>query len=317
MDWSQTLVWKCGGILLNQLGQTPSGRLPEHTFLMRLFLWMPRRQWHYNFTCPNCPATALTSKGPYNRVRTVVDLKETYYLATEYLECHSCKSTFLSYDPRLLEMLPTYLRICFPIVLTRKYVCDVSVVALMSSRSNGNSPTALRNDVNEIHSDEWIRKAIGYLSNCKRHKENPFLAKSLVTYQQPPQFKPVPSAKWFLADYVRDIWTRLPVLKASATSVYGNILKIDSTKKITKKLQGFAANSASWCTNVGNENGAVLISLLTTSENLSHLQKMANWLMDRYEKASVFPPTVLYTDRDCCKADGPSKFQRLFSNGQI
>ena len=280
-------------------------------FLRRLFLWMPRKMWHHNFTCPNCSDTSLTSKGVYNRVRTIVDLKDQYYLATEYLECRSCKGTFLSYDSRLMDNLPTYLRICFPIVLTRKYACDVSVVALMGSRSIGNSPTALRKDLNEIHTDEWIRKCIVYLSNCKRHKENRF-AGQLLMYQHPPEFRPVPSPKWFLAVYLRDVWSRLPILKASASSVYGNILKIASKKKITKKLQGFVANSATWCTNVGNENGAVLLSLLTTSENLSNVEKMANGLMARYEKANVSPPHLLYTDRDCCKIDGPSKLNRLF-----
>jgi hypothetical protein len=111
---------------------------------------------------------------------------------------------------------------------------------------------------------------------------------------------------------VRDVWIRLAILKASATSVYGNVLKIDSTKKITKKLQGFAANSATWCTNVGNENGAVLLSFLTTSENFSSLEKMAKGLMDRYEMAHAAPSKLLYPDRDCCKLDGLSKFKRLF-----
>ena len=227
-------------------------------FLRRLFLWIPRKMWHHNFTCPNCSNTSLTSKGVYNRVRTIVDLKDQYYLATEYLECRSCKGTFLSYDSRLMDNLPTYLRICIPIV-----------------------------------------------------QENRF-AGQLLMYQHPPEFRPVPMPKWFLAVYLRDVWSRLPILKASASSVYGNILKIASKKKTTKKLQGFVANSATWCTNVGNENGAVLLSLLTTSENLSNLEKMANGLMARYEKANVSPPHLLYTDRDCCKIDGPSKLNRIF-----
>lgn len=57
--------------------------------------------------------------------------------------------------------------------------------------------------------------------------------------------------------YVRDVWSRLPELLAAATSIYGSILKIDSTKKICKKLQGAAANTATWATNVGNERGEV------------------------------------------------------------
>ncbi|EFX68968.1 hypothetical protein DAPPUDRAFT_329554 [Daphnia pulex] len=120
-------------------------------------------------------------------------------------------------------------------------------------------------------------------------------------------------AKWFLATYIRDVWSRLSYLKASITSVYGAILKIDSTKKIARKLQGTAADSVSWCTNIGNENGEVLLSLLTTSESLANLGQMAERLMARYDKAQKAPPRVLYTDHDCCRSNDKSKFQLLFN----
>ncbi|EFX65479.1 hypothetical protein DAPPUDRAFT_333147 [Daphnia pulex] len=80
-------------------------------------------------------------------------------------------------------------------------------------------------------------------------------------YEAPPVFKTPQTQKWFLAAYVRDVWSRLETLKGSATSIYGSILKIDSTKKITIKLQGTSANSVSWCTNVG---------LFSASTNESH-----------------------------------------------
>lgn len=83
----------------------------------------------------------------------------------------------------------------------------------------------------------------------------------------------------------------------SITSVYGSVLKLDSTK-VVKKLQGAAANTASWATNVGNERGEVLISVLTKSESLESLQKMAEGLMEQYKKAGKSPLVRLYTDRD-------------------
>lgn len=109
--------------------------------------------------------------------------------------------------------------------------------------------------------------------------------------------------------YVRDVWSRLPELLAAATSIYGSILKIDSTKKICKKLQGAAANTATWATNVGNERGEVLISVLTESEGSPALQRVADGLIQRYERAKQQPPHLLYTDRDCCSDSGPSKYQ--------
>ena len=81
--------------------------------------------------------------------------------------------------------------------------------------------------------------------------------------------------------YARDILSRLPQLLATCTEIFGSVLKIDSTKKIVKKLQGVAAGSASWCTNVGNERGEVLISVLTESEGLEGRRPMAKDLIAR------------------------------------
>ncbi len=115
--------------------------------------------------------------------------------------------------------------------------------------------------------------------------------------------------RWFLAAHIQEVLCRLPAILAAATSVYGSVLKIDSTKKVCKKLQGAAANTASWATNVGNERGEVLISVLTESEGNEGLHQMAVGLMGRYQHAGVEPPLLLYTDRDCCAKNGPSKYQ--------
>ena len=111
---------------------------------------------------------------------------------------------------------------------------------------------------------------------------------------------------------MRDVWSRLPTLLVEVT-VYRSILKIDSTKKVCKKLQGADADTAAWATNVGNEKGEILISVLTQSEGILDLQRLANGLMDRFDNAQQESPQILYTDRDCCSQNGPSKFNVLFS----
>lgn len=67
-------------------------------------------------------------------------------------------------------------------------------------------------------------------------------------------------------------------------------------------------------TSVGNEIGQVVVCVLTTSEDLSSLQPLADGLINRYANAGQEPPSVLYVDRDCCSQSGPSKFARLFSD---
>ena len=86
-------------------------------------------------------------------------------------------------------------------------------------------------------------------------------------------------------------------------------LRLTQLKKVCTKLQGAAAGTANWATNVGNERGEVVISVLTESENSEALQRMACGLMERYEMAYQDPPRLLYTDRDCCSTSGPSKYK--------
>ena len=76
----------------------------------------------------------------------------------------------------------------------------------------------------------------------------------------------------------------MPGKDATCTSIFGDVLKIDSTKKVCKKLRGATAGSASWrrCTNVGNERGEVLVSVLTGSEGLEGLHSMATGLIRRF-----------------------------------
>ena len=291
---------------------------PDEYFLRRLFLWMPKRMWKVDLKCPRCtdPERSLQSKGLYTRVRMVLDVKDFYYLAAEYHFCNSCKGTFIAWDSRLLEQLSDDIRALFPVVLTYKYACDISVISLLRARSLGNSSTSLQKKIHELHSEEWMRKCIAYLSKCKRHRmSRVHFNLPVVTYQREKAMKNIPSAKWFLACYVRDVYNRLDILKAAATSVYGTVLKIDSTKKITKKLQGVEAASANWVTNVGNERGEIVMSVVTSSESTSSLKPMADGLVKRFAEAGVQPPLILYTDRDCCGCqEGPSRFNSLFSS---
>lgn len=83
---------------------------------------------------------------------------------------------------------------------------------------------------------------------------------------------------------------------------------------MTKKLAEKAAGTASWVTNVGNEYGQVLMSVLTDTGD--GLQDMAEGLMNRYKEAEVSSPQVLYVDRDCYSQRMNSKFYQ-WENMQI
>ena len=80
--------------------------------------------------------------------------------------------------------------------------------------------------------------------------------------------------------------------------------------QVTKKLAGAAAGTAAWVTNIGNEFGQVLNSVLTASEG-SGLRPMATGIIRRYEVAGIPPPVLLYTDRDCCGEKKESSLNNL------
>ena len=92
----------------------PQGQpMPESYHHRRLFLWMPRKMWQVDFRCPTCPSQSLRSKGVYNNVRMVIDSKDMYYLAGEYMDCNACKATFISWDSRYVACV--HCKLGFPL----------------------------------------------------------------------------------------------------------------------------------------------------------------------------------------------------------
>ena len=315
-EWIGKAMFESAQLLRSSLhiNYIPPSTAPIHQFRTPVICWMPRRFWQFEFSCVKCKGK-LKSKGPYPHVRHVYTMKGCSYLVGEYMGCKAsdCNSTYISWDQRILEQLPSHFRCRLTVCLTYKYACESSVVSFLRSRTQGNSPTAFQNILLEIHSEEYLRKCQVYLAECARDKSSRArLHLPPLEYARPPEFKGLPKAAWFLVVYVRDVFERLSVIKCSLASVYGSILKIDSTKKTVKKLAGHAQGSASWVTNVGNERGEVLSVVVTSSESSRSLQPMVDGLVARYERASQAPPVVIYTDRDCCSTATRPKISALF-----
>lgn len=112
-----------------------------------------------------------------------------------------------------------------------RYSCDKRVVRMMRERTLGNSVTQLHKKLMEQHGEAWMQRVLQYLTACE-----PFARSSLVQpahFLEPPALPAIPKPKWLLAVYARDVLGRLHEVKAKITSVFGSILKIDSTKKVS------------------------------------------------------------------------------------
>ncbi|XP_038842219.1 uncharacterized protein LOC120041349 [Salvelinus namaycush] len=287
---------------------------PDPFFACQLFLWMPARIWAYKLACPQsgCRGT-LCKAGLYKTIRRVLDIDRWYLMATEYLECGRCKKKVAGWSRDLVSQLDARHRCQFPAILTYKLSCDLRVVRMLRSRSLGNSASQTYSKLCDSHSESWMRSGIRYLGECEQ-----FLALGTGwQFTDPPEMPPVPSPVWLLTVYSHDVLSRLDEVKARVTSIFGSILKMDSTKKVTKKLAGTAADTAAWVTNVGNEHGQVLVSVLTAGEG-EGLFPMAAGLMGRYRLAGVAPPQLMYVDRDCCSSFGGSKTAAMYNEwGQL
>ncbi|KAL8622718.1 hypothetical protein ACOMHN_009352 [Nucella lapillus] len=282
----------------------PKMPCPDRYFAHRLCLWFPRRLWGCRLICPHpdCNQQDLTSAGLYNKtVRQVLDVDSYYLLMAEYLECRQCSRKVPSWHESLLAQLDLGHRSRFPAVLTYRYAADKRVVRLLRQRGLGNGPMQIWKGLREQHSEAWLETSLMYLTDVEAFVKAS--ARGLISPVQPEAppnaVEQLPSFSWLQTVYVKDVLQRLDDVKASITSTFGHMLKLDSTKKIVKKLAGHARNTAARHTNVGNEHGQVLMSVVTAQEG-EGLQAMADGLMQRYRQAAVQPPQVLYVDRDCC-----------------
>ncbi|KAL0970157.1 hypothetical protein UPYG_G00238140 [Umbra pygmaea] len=281
---------------------------PDRFFTHRLLAWMPYHLWKARLFCPTC-GKQLTGYGVHKRAWKVLDIDRYYLMVTETLRCTVCRLNYLSTSQTVLDQLDLPHRRKFRLILTRKYACDIRVIRMLRERTLGNSPTCLVKQLRENHSEEWLDHLADYLGECAAFVDQPSLFP--VACQEPPEPVDVPTSRWLLSVYGRDIISRLDHIKASITSTFGSILKMDSTKKITRKLSGTARGTALWLSSVSNEIGQILISVLTAQEGAG-LDKMASGLLQRYSQAGVAPPVLLYVDCGCCVEEGQSKLQARF-----
>lgn len=115
------------------------------------------------------------------------------------------------------------------------------VVRLLRQRTLGNSSSAVSKVIEEQYGEKYVTSLESYFSNCKSFQSSAHRGFfGIPHFQRPPPQRPVPRHRWFMKVYQLDVINRLDYIKASITSQFGAILKMDSTKKITNKLAGIS-----------------------------------------------------------------------------
>ncbi|KAK0147214.1 hypothetical protein N1851_013367 [Merluccius polli] len=283
----------------------PTGIPPmERYFGHPLFLWMPRKLWRMRLLCPH--------EDCGKDCRTAPESTTCGWCQHDILHgVRGCKRKVISWTRNIIRQLDIGHHVQFPCLLTSKLGCDMQVVRQMRQRGLGNSSSQLQRQMAEQHAEVWLQKQLQFLTDCSGFARA--VSAGLVAPMaigDTPKMMEVPKHRWLMQVYSQDVLGRLEEIKASITSLFGRVLKLDSTKKIVKKLAGEGCLTASWATNIGNEHGQVIMSVLTDSEGYG-LGPMIGGLMSRYKDAGVPPPEVLYVDRDCC---GSTHLRKIFGS---
>ena len=163
----------------------------------------------------------------------MLDLDSFYNLASEYLVCSNCKRKVIAWRLPVVKQLDVGHRRQFRLIVTYNYACDMRVVCLLRQRGLGNSSTQLQKKLTEQHNESWLNHVAHYLTDCQTFVEaSKRNLVALPKFDSPPNCPAVPKYGWLLNIYYRDVMSRIDEVKASITSIFGKVLKIDSTKKV-------------------------------------------------------------------------------------
>ncbi|KAK7926306.1 hypothetical protein WMY93_008616 [Mugilogobius chulae] len=273
----------------------------HHFFGHPLFLWMPLTQLKKNLFCPQCKNTKLTHAGLHQELKQVFGYDDFYYLATELLSCVSCKQTFIAWSDSVVSQLDFAYRLQFPCLLTETLGCDNKVVCLIRQRGFEileRTEKLLR----EQYEEGWIRKQLQFTTAIKSSAG----AVSFDDRDMPTTMPSFPKHAWFMQVYIQDALSRMEEIKASITSLFGQVLAIDTSK--VRNLSGLELLKTASITNVWNEHGQIIMSVLTESDRCD-LTQMADGLVQRYKNAGEEPPRAIYVSSECC---GDSNIRKIF-----
>ena len=102
-----------------------------------------------------------------------------------------------------------------------RWSCDKGVVRLLKWRTL----SSLHDSLEGQHTEEWALRSLRYFAVLDKL---PVVDPQQVSL---PPMHPVPSVPCLISLYVRKGLNQLEETKARATSIFGDILKMDSTKK--------------------------------------------------------------------------------------
>ena len=107
----------------------------------------------------------------------------------------------------------------------------------MRERGLGNSATQMEKKLQEQHGEAWYKRTLHYLTDCNAFVEaNKTGLVVCPSFEEPPTPVAVPKYRWLMNVYCYDVMRRIEEVKSSITSTFGEVLKLDSTKKVSRTV---------------------------------------------------------------------------------
>ncbi|XP_059183512.1 uncharacterized protein LOC131962582 [Centropristis striata] len=304
-----------------------------------------------NTNCPAPPGAYLEKKGFGSYARQVCGMKFNYTLLTEKLTCPHCRKmrqtvsqahgdaddsedegadahsaqqyTWLAHSPKILMNLAPAIRSMFPAILCGKRAVDRGVVTLLSDRLNAVSMSKVQRLLQQGH-DEWyverrdLYQTLLYDAHTAGSASSQGGILSYVraagTYTPPIAQSPLPSARLLRRAHLIMEIEKMPVYRHQILSVTGEILCIDGTRKVLKKIYGDGQGTMQYVTSVLNEWGQFLTTVVVAAESEGCYARMAKGLIARFRRANAPAPKVIYADNNCCRDSGSSFLESLFAD---
>ncbi|KAK7131740.1 hypothetical protein R3I93_018338 [Phoxinus phoxinus] len=305
---------------------------PQAFFRGRFFFWRPIGVWRCSLKCPRgdkCAGaggnTHLSKSGYHSRVRHICDVSGWYTMATEVVSCGPCLKAarrgesgsmgrWLAWDDLILQQLSEAHRARFPAVLTAMRGMDKTVVRLLRDRTEGNTMIKVWRQVQENHMEDYYQRKDLYTTLLMALVEPGGIVSALGhgEFQAAPLPRKLPSARLLRHAFLLAEADNVQDYRSQILSTFGTVLKMDSTKKVVKKLSGEGKGSAEWFTSIGNEFSQIVSFVLTCEESVEKLGPMCRGVVERFRLANQPAPKILYIDRGCCKAQGPTALETLF-----
>uniref|UniRef100_A0A0F8AU07 C2H2-type domain-containing protein n=1 Tax=Larimichthys crocea TaxID=215358 RepID=A0A0F8AU07_LARCR len=320
-------------------------------FTTPAFFWRPVGVMKAMILCPNtnCPAPPgeyLEKKGFGSYARQVCGMKYDYTLLTEKLTCPHCHKmmsqahadnredeeenahnaqqyTWLAYSPKILMNLAPAVRSMFPAILCGKRAVDRAVVILISDRLNAVSMSKVQRLLQQGH-DEWhverrdLYQTLLYeahtAGSTSSQKGILSFARAASTYTPPIAPSPLPSVRVLRRAHLIMEIEKMPMYRHQLLSVTGEILCIDGTRKVLKKIYGDGQGTMQYVTSVLNEWGQFVTTVVVAAESEGCYGRMARGLIARFRRANAPAPKVLYAGNNCCRDSGSSFLENLFGD---